>query len=385
MKQKEDTIVYIGAFRFPDKDAAAKRVLGVGYALRDSGYRVVYAGGEQGSTDRNQIFGFDYYSQNELDLNSPNIFLKMLNFFRAGLNTVRWLCEFQKQNEIHKIILYNSSNIFIRRIARFCRKNNIELIPDITEWYQSSHLPGGRYGLISLDNALKMKFTYYRFNKMIVISKFLKHNFKDKSRQICLVPPVIYEGIDLTPSKSDNSALNLLYAGSPGLKDDLFKIVKLIQENSNQFSKIQLTIAGITQKQFERMNDITVEAINICFMGRVSQEVILDLYRNAHFSFIIRPNERYANAGFPTKFVESLKYGVPIIATNTSDLGDYLVNEVNGYLLKSSDVLEIKETLTKILNINDSDMIGLKNNALKTAAQFEYNNYTTRLSEFIVF
>ena len=40
-------IIYVGGFLFPEGSASAARVLGIGKALRDAGYTVMFAGGEE--------------------------------------------------------------------------------------------------------------------------------------------------------------------------------------------------------------------------------------------------------------------------------------------------------------------------------------------------
>jgi glycosyltransferase involved in cell wall biosynthesis len=53
-------------------------------------------------------------------------------------------------------------------------------------------------------------------------------------------------------------------------------------------------------------------------------------------------------AGFPTKFVESISCGVPVIATNSSDLADYIDSGCrNGYIVETQ---KFEEAMNDILN-----------------------------------
>ncbi len=46
-----ETILYIGNFDLPDKNAAAHRVLGNGCALRELGYKLVFVGASEMGKD----------------------------------------------------------------------------------------------------------------------------------------------------------------------------------------------------------------------------------------------------------------------------------------------------------------------------------------------
>ncbi len=60
-------VYYVGAFSFPEGDAAAARVLNIGKALRETGFEVIYGGWEKEArledkdTDGNSYYqGFRY-------------------------------------------------------------------------------------------------------------------------------------------------------------------------------------------------------------------------------------------------------------------------------------------------------------------------------------
>ena len=69
------------------------------------------------------------------------------------------------------------------------------------------------------------------------------------------------------------------------------------------------------------------------FHGRVPQSMVPKCLAQMDFSVLLRPNARYAEAGFPTKLVESLSAGVPILANPTSDITQYVRDGREGVLL----------------------------------------------------
>jgi len=379
MKNKQ-VIVYLGAFRFPNKDAAAKRVLGMGYILRDLGYKVVYAGGETGDKFVKKHEDFEYYSQNELDTPALRGFDKLKKFLTTGNNTVEWLNHFIKDQKIEKIIIYNSSGIFINKIKKFCKKNDIELIADITEWYSSSHLPGGNFGPLGLDNLFKMNYIYRTVPKQIVISSYIEKFYKQNVSVI--IPPLVlgnWEGIN-----NINDRKKIIYVGSPGKKDNLELMVESYLSQLDKFFNIDLYIAGITEKEYTELYKKELLIQNkIIFLGKINKEEVEELYRGASFSFFFRPNERYANAGFPTKFVESLSYGVPLICNSTSDIKNYLENGKNGFLVEDLTLFSIKKVLENVNNLSTSEIINMKKNALVTSEIFCYKKFIDTMRAFL--
>ncbi len=105
---------------------------------------------------------------------------------------------------------------------------------------------------------------------------------------------------------------------------------------------------------------------------------------NADFSIVIRPIATNTMAGFPTKFVESLNAGTPVIANLTSDLGLYLKNDFNGFVVKDDSKEEIRKRIISILELPKSKIEEMKLNAKKTAIEnFDYRGYSNKIQSFI--
>ncbi|MDY3389961.1 glycosyltransferase [Riemerella anatipestifer] len=379
---KNNTIVYVGGFRFPDLDAAAKRVYGLGKVMNYLGYNVVFAGGESSTDTKERIFnGFSYYSMNELDKNNKNLFQKIISFFKAGSNTIEWLTKYITQNDVKKIIIYNSSAVFISKLIRFCKKNKIELLFDITEWYDSEHLPGGKYGIVALDNYIKMNYIYHKNVKKIVVSDFLKKHYETSSKTIVIPPINEYEQKFIAKGIEDK--IRLLYAGSPGRKDDLYTIIKVYLENVDKLPNLEFNIVGIGE-DFLSSQNLELGLGNIRFYGRLPFERVRLMYKNSHFSFLIRENKRYANAGFSTKFVESMSLSTPVIANLTSDIEKYLKNDINGVVINKLSEECILEVLIKINNMSLEQYENIQYEAYKTSQLFRGENFINNVKDILL-
>ena len=112
---------------------------------------------------------------------------------------------------------------------------------------------------------------------------------------------------------------------------------------------------------------------------------VFSAYSNADFSILIRDaDQRYARAGFPTKFVESLCCSTPVICNLSSDLNKYVIDWNNAVILPNILPITIKKMLEKIVNTPREEIDAMKVNARITAENmFGYSLYSDQLISFI--
>ena len=129
-------ILYVGSFRFPEGDAAAARVLGIGKALRQVGYEVLFAGGEPtGRPEDHQpdgrfvYQGFPYYSTGEIRSQPVPPMQRILRYLATGSVTLRWLRSSELSGVV-AIIVYHGTTGFVGRLRSFCRRRGVALIAD---------------------------------------------------------------------------------------------------------------------------------------------------------------------------------------------------------------------------------------------------------------
>jgi glycosyltransferase involved in cell wall biosynthesis len=105
----------------------------------------------------------------------------------------------------------------------------------------------------------------------------------------------------------------------------------------------------------------------IIFHGRLHHEEALKILQGSDYCIFYRENTRLNRAGFPTKFVESISCGVPVITTRTSDLAQYINNR--GFLLEQDQFLtQFAACITQTIALSDKDR-----------QLFSYINFTDRI------
>ena len=162
-------------------------------------------------------------------------------------------------------------------------------------------------------------------------------------------------------------------------------VLQLREEGIN----ISIDIAGVAFKDILAYESIqrrglqeSPSGIN-CF-GRMSHFDSIRLVMKSDFSVFLRRDARYANAGFPTKFVESIGVGTPVIANLTSDLGNYLDDGETGFVVADCSVEELKRSLMRAHLVSASSYEAMREKSRKLAeSRFDFRQFSTGFSDFL--
>jgi glycosyltransferase involved in cell wall biosynthesis len=132
-------------------------------------------------------------------------------------------------------------------------------------------------------------------------------------------------------------------------------------------NEIRLDIFGISEAEIKLKYNIVELGSNIHIHGKVKQEEINNFIVKADFTIFTRPDTHCNRYGFPSKFVESLSLGVPVATNLTSDLGFYLLDGYNGFVISDDSKESIEIVIRKMLLLSPAQKMVMKKNAIKTA------------------
>lgn len=387
----EPTIIIVGSFRFPNGDAAAARVLGLAKAIRQSGFRVMFCGWEKEPRFEDltgsgvyEYQNFRYYSQAEFRSEKISPWRRLFGYLFAGRRTIQWLKD-QDHSGTRAIIAYHGRTLFLLRLRHFCLRRGIELLFDCTEWYDSRSLVGGRFGLPSLDESVRMRIINPLMAKGIVISRYLENYYARRGCDVVRIPPLV----DVDEPKwsageirwGGAGKLSLVYAGTPGKKDLLPNILKGLAMVRKEGKDVVLNLLGPSRQDLRSLVPAWSSVLEdlgegLVFHGRVEQSQVPKLVAAADFSVLLRVPERFAQAGFPTKVVESLTVGVPVICNHTSDLADYVIDGQTGILLADCSEEAFAAGLRRAFFLSTKQIDAMRAAAIRQAKMsFDYKNY----------
>ena len=220
------------------------------------------------------------------------------------------------------VIAYNYPAVALNRIRIYCKKHNIKCIADVTEWYDANS-GNCLFRLVKgFDTWYRMEVVHKKLDGIIAISRYLYDYYHDFVKTVMIPPTVdISDEKWRIPVVKDSKYTTFVYAGSPSAtKEKLDLIVSAIGEISAE-RLVKLVVIGVTKKQFISIYSWKGDVPeSVSFLGRVDHLEALRIVRSSDWSIIIRENNRVVKAGFPTKIVESISCGIPVVANKFSNI-----------------------------------------------------------------
>lgn len=373
--ETEMDFVFIVVFRFPYGEASSIRALNICRLLRDAGNRV------------HVISDYSSNADGECDCCTYESVSQFSTSLLSRHNTVRRsMAALERYCESHSIdaVLINARFDRFDKITAFCRRNELKLYVENCEWYHFSSFKLGVFDPRYWKNEWMIRRDFRRADGFISISRLLdEHNsgFGIPSIRIPTIMDTTEICCDLGRT-CDWDRITLAYTGSPGKsKEFLYPVIAALAEDDELGSRIVFNVYGLNRDQvilnISGNADILDKAgASVVIHGRVAQTEIGEIVRDSDYLIFLRPNRRSSNAGFPTKLGESMAVGTPVISNDTGDIGLYLKDGVNGFIVEDSGTETVKNVLRRLLTQPKDAYTAMRIAARKTAEEsFEYRRY----------
>lgn len=379
--------VIITENQYPCEDAGAIRQHATAKLIQSSGYSVMVLG--YGKSTDNKVSCYDGIDYVSFRPKSKNKFVR--GFYRktAPARMMRFM---EKNCKDASLILIADASEKIFNPVKKKYKNSI-LIHDSVEWFSAMQFTKGEKarGYIARDNINRNLVSDGW--RVMAISSYLEQHFSKQCDKVVRIPVIMdIESLKYNLETGINGdKIRFSYVGSPGKKDYLKNVIEGFELLSKELlDKVELHIVGVNENQLVSVCGIEYASIeklkNVLFAhGRVPHDNAVAFVRDADYTVLIRDASlRYAKAGFPTKSVESLACGTPMVCNLSSDLGLYLDDGYNAFIADDHQPNSLKLALEKAINASAEQRKTMRKNARKTAEEaFDYRKYTSIFGEFI--
>jgi glycosyltransferase involved in cell wall biosynthesis len=224
------------------------------------------------------------------------------------------------RNRVNDLFIfpYNTSPIFLRK-----NNNNVLILHDLIfmEDYKSKSIKQ-KFG--NLYRKFVLPIIIRKFEYIITVSEYSKNQIKkyfdiDENKIAVIYNAINLKGYDFTSNfrlnEKDHFFLHI--GGEPDYKNSLSVVYSFNLLPSEYKNKYKLLIIGIREPRVLKEYKDVVNSLNlsnkIVFLPYQSDESIENLYKKA--TLFIFPSK---HEGFGIPVIESLKYGCPLLCSNTS-------------------------------------------------------------------
>lgn len=380
--KRNSTILYVSRAGIPN-EAPSIRMYNIAKILRTVGYKIDFMCNRINNLSGDTEVTFDEFTYYYNEIRPISILYELL-FPRRIFNKIKKYCEEKKP---YAIILYNDMYPLTKKLIWYTKQNNIKLVADVTEWYDSK-FNAQRKAIPYLVNKRIIKLDA-RVHNIISVSPYLHNYYTTLGCNSIFIPPVfaVPKKIKITKHNYYSyNVLNLVYAGFPGLKDIITPILHAIKEINRDVVKVRLDVVGPDISFIkDKCGDSNLKKIAIIPHGRLSHSDTLKIVKQADFGILLRRNRRYAKAGFSTKFSECMSCGVPMICNRVGGIDTLIDSMKDGIIIEDYNVKTIVAALKNLIALKEADIIRLKEHAHKKALNiFNRDSYIDPLNKYFL-
>lgn len=386
----KETFIIVTGDAYPEENAGAVRTHVFAKILSELGYSPFIIG--MGNPTSFQIKEHDGIPYCSLRYARKDLFSKLASRVLFGHN-VKKAAKHCDMSKIEGIMYVSGGGVVLRYVKKLSKQYGIPLYFDSVEWYSPSEFRMGVFSPAYIANNHLNTYGIDRNFRVFSISTFLEDHFNKRGISTVRIPVIMdvqSMSACVTREVSDTSEkIRIVYAGSPGKKDHLSELVKAIALlSAEEQNKIDFHVIGMTLEKYLQVYAIASPddiPRSVMFDGRKPRSEVLRQVAGADFAFLLRPSdERYAKAGFPTKVVESLSLGTPMLCNLSSDLAIYLKDGENSILINDCSADACCSALRRILALSREQMNRMRLSARKTAEDaFDWRKYKEEVSMFI--
>lgn len=384
-------IAYVGPVPIPEGGAAARRILGNAKALVGAGYDVVIVSGQRPGPEGAAFDiapGIRCVSTNERDAEHLPKVLRYTGYALMGARSRQWV-EAQPTPPA-AVILYSGYMPYLLQFTRWARRRRIGLLFDAVEWYAAPSRLRFLASPYLWNTELAIRGLIPRLDGVVAISSALERYYTAKGLPVGRVPP-LFDPEEITahhPAPDATGRLRLAYCGSPGRKDLIDAVITALLFRDPDGKRVILDIAGVSAKDLAARAPLRGRGSGLpgCLRthGQVSHASAIQIVGQADFTVFLREINHVSTHGFPTKFVESLALGTPVITNLTSDLSDHLHDGKTGLVCPAPTTSAFDTVLCRALQLTPDDHVRLRQAARSEAVRaFSTEAYVATLGELI--
>lgn len=390
MDNNNEWVAYVAPVAIPEGGAAAARILGNARALASAGFKVTIVSGHcppGSAADLEISSSIRCVRLNERHSEHMPLALRRLSYANMGAGTAAWLSQ---QPILPKaVFIYSGYTPYIMNLLPWARRQSVPLIFDAVEWYTPRSLWQYLVSPYYWNIELSMRVLIPRLDGVVAISEALNKYYRTYGLPVERIPPLI-DSAELKPideKHATDQEIQLAYSGSPGHKDLLRNVIDAVDLVNADKANFVLNVAGLSERELATFLPRSMRGGFPSFLrlvGKVDRPQAQAIVGKSDFSIFVREINRVSTFGFPTKFVESLALGTPVITNLSSDLSNHLRDNETGFICASPAPKDIASALATIASSDRTNFRLMRKAArLEAEEHFDYRQYRASITRLI--
>lgn len=216
--------------------------------------------------------------------------------------------------------------------------------------------------------------------KAIVATKYLAEEYLRSPNYLVVDGIIDVNEINTTiKRKNESNILKIVYTGTLDRKYGIENIVKGFLKSENKNLILEIYGRGDFQSDLEF---ICMSNLNILYKGFISNQEILHIQREADFLINARdPNDSYVKYTFPSKTLEYMLSGTPLISTFLLGMSDEYKQHI--LIMEDNTIETISKMIHKVSSMSIDERYRFGVDAQRFALSRSYQTQGLRIIDFI--
>ncbi|HSD25772.1 MAG TPA: glycosyltransferase family 4 protein, partial [Vicinamibacteria bacterium] len=298
----------------------------------------------------------------------------------------RRLSERIERRECDLVFVYDRSAIRMTPLARLCRARGVPALLDVTEASEHIH---NRMSPVYWDFAVGTRATPRLFDGLTVITTGLAALYRKRGCPRAIVLPSIEEWPSAPPPPPTGRAeFRLTYVGALRPRDAPELLLEAVRRVAERGAPLTLDLIGHYEgtaggeELARRCAADPVLGRIVRFRGSASDGSLARELASSDGLVLTRRDAPTEVLSFPTRLVEYLRYGRPVLVSDVGDVSRYLRHGEDAVLLDPRDPGRAAEAIAALVHLPDRGAAIGRRGREAGRMSFDREAHAARLLEF---
>lgn len=291
------------------------------------------------------------HTDNSLDINVGFLNVVGLKHFSRFVTLRPFLRKWatSKSHKTKVVVAYALTSIFVELLC-YVKKLNAEVItviivPDLPQYMDTSNKGNLLHHFFKAVSKNHIKRRTSKIDGFVLLTKYMIGDLGISDKET-----VVMEGVASPPLTSAgtstlfNNNINIVYTGTLNARYGILHLIDAFKEIKNQDYRLILCGAGDAVSLVE---DAVRIDNRIIYMGQLKYEDIVNIQNSA--TILVNPrqnNEEFTKYSFPSKIMEYLSRGKPVIAYKLDGMPDEYENFI--HYVEDNSIESLKNKLIEV-------------------------------------